>query len=121
MNQWGINPVEYKVLIEPDEEDEFAGREKFIIKPDDVRDKHQVQKVQGTLIAHGGLAFTNPTWGDPTPKDGDRVYFAKFAGIKLERFVGKDDKGRYLYKHACLCNDRDIAAILHEESEGLEG
>jgi len=111
-NKWGVHPTEYKVLIEPDEEDEVAGRAKLIIVPDSVRDKMQIAKVKGTLVAAGGNAFED--WKDPIPKVGDKVYFAKYAGIQLKRYVGN--------KHVLgiLCNDKDICAVL-DDIETLEG
>lgn len=114
LNNWGLQPVEYKILIEPDEVEEFAGRGNIIVKPDHARDKEQVQKIKGTLIAVGGNAFSD--WSEPIPKVGDVVYFAKYAGIRLQRDDGQDEEGRYKYKHACLCNDKDIAAIITSES-----
>ena len=123
MNDWGIYPTEYKVLIEPDEASDVVGRDKVIAVPDTARDKMQVQKVKGTLIAVGGIAFKDPPWGDPTPKVGDKVYFAKYAGIRLQKEAGRDNEGRYQYRHAVLCNDKDIAAVLDPEiaTETLDG
>ena len=102
-NKFGLQPVEFKVLIEPDEVDEVAGRDKIIIMPDIVRDQRQMTKVQGTLLAVGGNAFEE--WLPPIPQVGDKVYFAKYAGLRI-----KNNDGEI----AVLCNDKDIAGILHE-------
>lgn len=114
MNEWGLQPVEYKVLIEPDQVEEVAGRAKLIIVPDTVRDKFQIAKVKGTLLAIGGNAFED--WKEPKPKVGDKVYFAKYAGMMLKRY---DPEGKI--HNAVLCNDKDIAAILDRDIETLEG
>lgn len=111
-NVWGIWPTEFKVLIEPDEADELAGRAKVLFKPDTVRDREAMAKIKGTLIAIGGTSFTDPEWGEPTPKVGDRVYFAKYAGIRLQRVAGENEHGRAIIKEAVLCNDKDIAAVI---------
>jgi len=122
-NDWGIYPVEYKVLIEPDEAEEVMGRDKLLVVPDHARDKMQVAKVKGTLVAVGGCAFRDPDWGEPKPKIGDKVYFAKYAGIRLKKESGKDEEGRYRWRHAVLCNDKDIAAVLDPniETDTIDG
>lgn len=109
-NRWGIWPTEYKVLIEPEETDELAGRHKIIFKPDTARDREAMAKVKGTLIAVGGNAFED--WQDPVPKVGDRVYFAKYAGIRLQH---QEDRTKW----ATLCNDKDIAAIVDPNVEDV--
>lgn len=117
-NDWGIYPTEYKILIEPDDVGETMGHDNIIFCTEDAKDKFQVMKVKGTLIAAGGNAFED--WKEPIPKIGDKVYFAKYAGIRLRKECGKDKEGRYIFKHAVLCNDKDIAAILDPEVEKIE-
>lgn len=118
MNESGINPVEFKVVIKPDDAEELTGRAKLIVVPDTVRDRQAVAKCEGTLIAIGGRAFQDPDWGNPTPKIGDRVYFAKYAGIRFQKDNGETDKhGRTVMTHYVLCNDKDIAGIIEETAK----
>jgi len=102
-NTSGFVPCEYKVLVRPDKVEESRGQ---IIIPPQIRDKEMREREDVTLIAAGGTAFTEPTWGDPTPKPGDRVKIAKYAGYF---FKGADDQW---YQ---VCNDKDIAGILIAE------
>lgn len=102
-NESGIQPIEYKVLIRPDEvTDKTLGG---IIRPDRLKDLEQAAAVRGYLIAYGGKAFED--FGEPKPKTGDRVQFAKYAGIHA--VPGADGK-TYI-----LCNDKDVAAIITKE------
>jgi co-chaperonin GroES (HSP10) len=104
LNTSGLQPVEYKVLVKLDEEQTTTSGGLFI--PETVRDQRQLAQVKGTLIACGGNAFQD--WCEPTPRPGDRVYAGKYAGIVVH---GAD--GCRTYK---LCNDKDIAGIITEES-----
>ena len=102
MNLSGINPVEYKVLIEPKKVDEKT--KGGIIIPDESKDREQFAQMEGALVACSPLAFTYDDWKNANPpKPGDRVLFAKFAGAKV---TGKDGKE---YR---IVNDKDIAAVL---------
>lgn len=101
-----LQPIEYKVIVKPDlieETDDVikSARAVGIELVDSQRDKEKQRQISGTLIAVGGKAFED--MGYPMPKVGDKVYFAKYAGIVLE----SDDKADYR-----LCNDKDIAGIL---------
>jgi len=102
-NESGIQPIEYKVVIRPDEvSDQTLGG---ILRPDRVKDIEQAAAVRGYLIAHGGKAFED--FGEPKPKIGDRVQFAKYAGV--HEVPGADGK-TYI-----MCNDKDVAAIITKE------
>jgi chaperonin GroES len=105
-NKSGIQPVECKVLCLLDEVKEKTSG--GIILPDSVKQDQKLAQVKATLVAVGGNAFKDPTWLEPVPKIGDRVYVAKYAGIYVE---GVDE---VVYR---LCNDQDIAAIITEEKE----
>lgn len=113
MNELGIQPVEYKVVIRPDEQGETLGKLGLIIVPDTSKDRFALEKCEGVLIAVGGNAFID--WKDPIPKVGDRVYFAKYAGIRLRKDV--QDNGKPKRIDYVLCNDKDIAAILQGSLE----
>lgn len=102
-NQSGLQPIEYKVVIKPDMvTDETLGG---IVRPDRVKELEQAAAVRGYLIAYGGKAFED--FGDPKPKVGDRVQFAKYAGV--HEVPGADGE-TYI-----MCNDNDVAAIITKE------
>ena len=99
-------PIEYKVIVKPDlaeETDEVLKSAKAIGIEliDSQKDKEKQRQISGTLVAVGGKAFED--MGNPMPKVGDKVYFARYAGIVLE----SDDKTDFR-----LCNDKDITGVL---------
>lgn len=99
MNTSGLHPVEYKILIEPEEvERTSAGG---IVLVDKVTEREKMAQVRGRLIAVGGNAFED--WQDPIPQVGDVITYAKYAGLIVK---GIDEKE---YR---LANDKDITAIV---------
>ena len=103
VNKSGIQPIEYKVVILPDDtEQKTTGG---IIMPDQLHEQHEWAQVKGTLVAMGSLAFTN-RMEEPLPDKpsvGAQVYFAKYQGILVPGKDGKDYR---------LCNDKDVAAVV---------
>jgi chaperonin GroES len=98
-NPSGLQPVEYKILIEPEEvEQKSAGG---IVLATSTTEKEQMAQVRGKLIAAGGNAFSD--WLPPIPAVGDSIWYAKYAG-----YVIKGDDG----KEYRLANDKDCAAIV---------
>lgn len=98
-----FKPVEYKVLIKPDEEADpilKAAKASGLHLLENTSERDKMVQVWGELISLGGNAFED--WKGVIPKVGDRVYFAKYAGLVLE---GMNDVE---YR---LCNDKDIAGI----------
>ena len=101
MNGSGLQPCEFKVLIEPEiTETVSAGG---IVLVDKTTEKEKMAQVRGRLIAVGGNAFED--WREPVPKPGDRIWFSKYAGYNVKGADGKDFR---------LCNDKDVAAIVTE-------
>jgi chaperonin GroES len=99
-----IKPVEFKVLIKPDEvEGQTSGG---LYLPDSARDKQQFAVDRGEVIAVGE-GFFQELHG-PIPQIGDRVIFNRYAG-SLITIV--DEGNRQDYR---LINDKDICAILEE-------
>jgi co-chaperonin GroES (HSP10) len=103
-NDTGIHPTEFKVLILPDpvEEKTKGG----IILAVETTEKEKYATMQGSIVAVSHLAFSYATaeeWGDNKPKAGDRVLFAKYAGVRHKAKDGVE----YL-----LVNDKDIVAIV---------
>lgn len=98
-NPSGLQPCEYKILIEPEEvEQKSAGG---IIMAPATTDKEKQAQVRGKLIAIGGNAFAD--WYEPIPKVGDSIWYAKYAGLVVKGSDGRDYR---------LANDKDCAAIV---------
>ena len=97
----GIKPVEFNVLVEPDEVKERT--DGGVIIPQMARDKEQAAAVHGRILAASPLAFTYDDWPmEQRPKVGDKVVFAKYAGMVV---TGADGKSYRLVK------DKDICAV----------
>lgn len=107
-NPTGINPTEYKVLIEPEE---IAAKVGSIFIPDAAKDQEKFAQIRGRIIASSPLAFSyasNEEWqaaNASKPKPGDTVLYAKYAGVNVK---GKDGKE---YR---LIIDKDICATIEE-------
>ena len=104
MNSSGIQPVEFKVLVKPDDVEERTKGGLYI--PDTVRDQQRMAQVKATLVAVGGNAFSD--WTKPIPKIGDRLYIGKYTG---DRFQGADGE---TYQ---LINDKDVGCIILQEKK----
>lgn len=104
MNTSGLQPVEFKILIEPEEvEQKSAGG---IVLAIATTEKEKMAQVRGRLIAVGGNAFED--WNEPIPRVGDKVYYAKYAGISVKGNDGRDLR---------LTNDKDVTAIVTGDAE----
>jgi chaperonin GroES len=100
-NTSGLVPVEYKILIEPEEvELKSAGG---IVLATATTEKEKMAQVRGKLIAVGGNAFED--WKEPIPKIGDNILYAKYAGIVVKGKDGREWR---------LANDKDVTAISAE-------
>ena len=100
MNESGIRPMEYKVLVKPEEVEEKTKGGIYI--PEQAKDKEKFAKQEGVLIAVGAIAFTDPDWLE-RPRVGDRVLYDKYAGCTVK---GKDGEN---YR---IINDKEIGAVL---------
>lgn len=106
MNESGLQPVEFKILIRPEEVEETdqvmkAARAAGIEIVHETKQREEMAQIKGVLVAVGGNAFAD--WNEPKPKVGDRIYFAKYAGINVPGTDGKKYR---------LTNDKDVSAIL---------
>ena len=83
MNQSGITPSEFKVLVKPDKVEEKT--KGGIIIPETERDTQQHAATQGVLIAASPLAFTFADWPKDakTPQVGDSVIFPRYVGFMV--------------------------------------
>jgi Co-chaperonin GroES (HSP10) len=105
-NDTGIVPTEYKVLIAPKPAEEKIGS---IILPDATKDAEKFGAIEGTIVDISHLAFTYATedeWAGKKPRAGQRVIFAKYAGVRMK---GPKDGQEYL-----LINDKDVVATIED-------
>lgn len=105
INASGIRPTEFKVLIAPKAVEDKIGS---ILLPDQKKEADKYATMEGHLIDLSHLAFTYATddeWAGKKPKPGDRILYAKYAGV---RHKGKDGT-EYV-----LANDKDVVAILED-------
>jgi co-chaperonin GroES (HSP10) len=103
-------PMEFNVVVEPDKpEEKTAGG---IILTSTSRDADELAADEGTLVAVSPHAFTYAEWpeGARKPQVGDRVIFARYAGV-LRKPKGSSDGLRIL-------KDKDIMAVIMEQANG---
>jgi len=102
MNESGLQPVDYKVLVRQHEV-ETATDSGIITSVGGQTEREQWAETKGTVIAVGGFAFMEKgvPW-EPAPQIGDTVLMRQYAGYK---YMGSDG---IEYQ---LCNDKDIMAI----------
>lgn len=103
VNDTGIRPTEFKVLIQPNEVEEVT--KGGIILASQTKDTEKYATIEGLIIAASHLAFSYASaaeWDGRKPGPGDRVIFAKYAGIRH-----KANGQEYL-----LVNDKDIVAVI---------
>lgn len=97
MSDCDLSPLEFNVIVELDPTKERT--DGGIILPGQKVERNRLEETEGTLIAASPVAFGFED-GAPKPEVGDRVYFARYAGILVER----GDKWVRIVK------DRDIVA-----------
>jgi co-chaperonin GroES (HSP10) len=107
-NPSGINPTEYKVLIDPMQVEEKVGS---ILLPDQIKERDKFAQTKGRIVAVSPLAFSYAEpedwerYGAKKPKPGDVVLYAKYAGVTVKGRDGKD---------YTLCVDKDICATIED-------
>lgn len=105
LNNTGIEPTEYNVLIHLEKTPEKIGS---IVLATETQDRKQGLQTRGRLIAASPLAFSYDEWRDVTddqrPKVGDQVIIAKGAGV----FIDDVGDGEF-YR---LIKDKDVCAIV---------
>ena len=104
INTSGIQPVDTKVLILPDEVKDKIGR---VYVTQRHVEQQQASAVKGTFIACGSLAFDDWKGDKGLLQPGDRILFSKYAGQITPAADGKEYR---------LCQDTDIAALLTKEA-----
>jgi co-chaperonin GroES (HSP10) len=107
VNTSGIVPTEFKVLIEPKEVETVT--KGGIILADQTTTAEKYATIEGTIIDVSHLAFTYATedeWAGHKPRAGQRVIYAKYAGVRTK---GPKDGKDYI-----LVNDKDICAVFED-------
>ena len=101
IDESGIIPTGGHVLVLPDKvkEKTIGG----IILPETIRDKEQAAATSGVIISIGSSAWKDLDDGTPWAEVGDRVSYARYAGVAM---TGNDNVD-YV-----LINDNDILAKL---------
>lgn len=101
INQSGIIPTGGHLLVLPDKVEEMTAG--GIIMPQETRDKEQQAATVGTLVDIGESAWADLDDGSPWAGIGDKVSYARYAGISM---LGQDGES-YV-----LINDNDVLAKL---------
>lgn len=98
----GLVPMEFNVIVELDAtEEKTAGG---ILLTTEKVERNRLEEVEGTLVAMSPLAGSE-IWQDGNrPQIGNRVYFARYAGILTER----GDRWVRILK------DKDIVAVIEQ-------
>jgi co-chaperonin GroES (HSP10) len=115
MNDSGIIPSEFKVLVLPDEDEvTLQARRSNIAIPSEYAARYQAGSVTGHIIDVSPAAFSYHDWPEGTrlPQTGDRVVFARYAGMKIKGKTITNAKGHDEQLEYRLINDKDIAGIL---------
>lgn len=84
-----LQPLEFNVVIELDRtEEKTAGG---IILPGQKVERNRLEETEGTLVGLSPFAFNYDEWPADAekPASGDRVYFARYAGILTECAEGR--------------------------------
>lgn len=100
-----LQPVEFNVVVELDhEEEKTAGG---IILTTQKVERNRLEETEGTLAAVSPFAFNYDEWpaGARKPEIGDRVYFARYAGILTEC------DGRWVR----IIKDKEVVAIVGQQ------
>ena len=104
-NPSGINPAGHRVLVLPREiMEKSAGG--IILGTDNQREREQMANTTGVVVAMGNTCYDDMSI--PWCKVGDKVAFAKYAGLLYT--------GRNGVKYR-MVNDGDITATLDEDVE----
>lgn len=101
----GIQPLEFNVLVKPENVEEKT--KGGLVLPDSVISQDKNAQTIGTLIAVSPMAFSWDEWPKekPKPAPGDRVYYGRYAGASSK--VKGADGEEYL-----LMKDADLTAMV---------
>lgn len=97
----------HRVLVKPDPVREKKTRSGILIADIDGQRARQMAGVTGVVIQVGDTAWKE-LGGEAWCKEGDRVLYAKYAGVNVE-----DDEGEIVY---VILNDEDILSVIAKEA-----
>lgn len=101
-----LQPVEFNVVVELDRtEEKTAGG---IIIPGQKVERNRLEETVGTLVAMSPFAFNYDDWPADArkPAIGDRVYFARYAGI-----LNECDGSRWVR----IIKDKEVVALVGQK------
>lgn len=104
----GFRPVEYYVLIAPEEAGEKIGS---IYIPQSKRETDEIATQRGRIVAQSPLAWSFAEGDAHRGKVGDVVLFGRYAGSLVELADGRTYR---------LCRDKDVAGIFEEKPDGAQ-
>lgn len=106
MNSSGIRPLEYHVLVRPQEVEEKTAGGVFL--PSNTRDKEQHGQMEGVVVAMSPLAFNYDEYPDKSylPGIGSRVVFPRYQATEI---TGRDGAKYWLMK------DKSIAGVMDDD------
>ena len=96
----------HRLLIKPDPVKERVTRGGILIADIDGQRARQAAGVTGTVVQVGDTCWKE-LGGESWCKVGDRVLYAKYAGVSVD-----DDQGEPQY---VIINDEDILSVISEE------
>lgn len=104
-NTSGFRPVEYKVLIKPDDvEEKTTGG---IIIPDQEHERMGWAQTKGTLIALGARAFEDFAADQDALQPGARIFYDKYTGVIFEGADGEEYR---------IIQDKEVAGIVTDDT-----
>lgn len=103
MDTSGIRPIEFNVLVR--QEAVPTKTKGGLMKPDEIIEREKHAQTRGVIVAVSPMAFAFDDWpaGEPKPKPGDKVAFARHAGT----FIDGEDGVEYR-----VVKDKDIVAVM---------
>jgi len=106
MNNSGIRPMGYNVLVKPDDVEKTT--KGGIILPETKLEKDEFGRMEGQLVAVSPMAFAFGDWPKDAqpPSVGDRVIFSRYAGSEV---TGRDGCKYWLMK------DESIVGVMTDD------
>lgn len=99
-------PCGHRVIIKPDPVEEKSKGGIVVVATEQEERMQKAGNMKGTIISVGPTAWRAFDDGKPWAKEGDRVYYAKYAGKFI---VDPETEEEYV-----ICNDEDIVATFSE-------
>lgn len=101
-----LKPCGHRVVIKPDPIEEKSKGGIVVVATEQEEKMQKAGNMKGTIVAVGPTAWKAFDDGEPWAQEGDRVYYAKYAG----KFIVDPETEEELV----ICNDEDIVATFSE-------